>query len=405
MLPASRRVLASLTAALLLAACSADEVLSPLPTSSSATSASSTGSGGSSGGVGGGGGASTGGGGSGGAPFSPAPHTPFPELTFHGEPSFAHTKLVTITFPGYAHKDEVEAFGDFIVTSKWLLATGEEYGVNDGTHLAKVVLPDEAPAAIDDAGLVALIGDRITDGTLPAGSVADEVLYLIYLPGSTVLTDDGTLCTDFLGYHWEAQAGGQHIAYGVVGDCDGPISDTTSTAAHELIEAATDAVNGWYLDPAEDDPWILLSGLENADLCQELPNVQEGGFALQRSWSDVAAKAGASPCVPIPGDEIYYSVTASPAKVPVIEAGTSATFTLTGWSSAPFDPWELSIDDYPLYDFVPEATLSATSIGNGGKVILKLTVPAGTPSGQIGGVLVDSGPGYGRFWPVAVMVE
>jgi hypothetical protein len=413
MIDAPFRSLAALaTTALLLGACGSDDpqttTTSTTSTSSAATTTTTTGSGGTGGeGTGGGGvgGGSAGGGGSGGAAFSTAPHTPFPKLVFHGDAVMAHPKLVTITFPGYAHKAEVEAFGDYVVTSPWLSATGAEYGVSAGTHLAKVTLPDAAPAMLDDPGVIDLLTQRIADGTLPDGTVSDGVIYMLYVPGATVLEDDGTLCTDFVGYHWDAMASGKHIAYAVIGDCDGPLSDTTSTASHELIEAATDTLDSWYLDPAPDDPWVLFSGQENADLCQYLPNVVQDGVTLQRSWSDLAAQAGGDPCVPVPAGEPYFNVSASPATVPLVAAGSSVTFTLTGWSTAPMEAWSLSVDDTTLYDFVPTWELGAETINNGQTATLKLTVPAGTPSGQIGGVAAISGPGFGIYWPVTVMVK
>lgn len=368
-----------------------------MPSKSASTSSSSASSSASSGVAGGG--------------FQPAAHVPFPELAAHAASVLANVELVTVTFSGYAKVATVESFGDLVGTSSWLSAVGAEYGVGKGTHLAKVALPDAAPASIDDSGIQTLLYERIEDGTLPTSTQPNhDVLYMLYVPPETTLTatDGGVFCSDYVGYHDQTTIGGQHIAYAVIGDCMFADADITSTAAHEYIEAATDpSSDGFFLDPkSQYDPWLGLWGSEVADLCEELGEVTEGAIALQRSWSNAAAKmAVSSPCVPTPPGELFFDVTASPSSMPVVAPGGSATFTLTGWSAAEVPDWALAVAAAPSTDFQPGAQLAAKHLNNGVSTTLVLTLPPGTPSGSIGSVLIYSGDGLGRVWPVGVIAK
>jgi len=82
--------------------------------------------------------------------YKEAPHPPFPTIPDLGGPTFANPRLVTVTFPGYSRKDDVEAFGDWIDASEWLSTVGSDYGIQSATHPSKIVLSDPAPAQIID---------------------------------------------------------------------------------------------------------------------------------------------------------------------------------------------------------------------------------------------------------------
>jgi hypothetical protein len=70
----------------------------------------------------------------------------------------------------------------------------------------------------------------------------------------------------------------------------------------------------------------------------------------------------------------------------------------------PIAPWSLELVIWG--DFKLTAALSAKSIQNGETVTLDLTVPAGTPAGQQGNVLVysirDLAAGDYNSWPIVV---
>ena len=98
------------------------------------------------------------------------------------------------------------------------------------------------------------VAKRIADGTLPEGSVSDGVIYMLYVPGATVLEDDGTLCTDFVGYHWDAMANGAGLLAGA------PIAEIEVDIRDHEVFVAGAHVNQGYLDPADDKSTKSISG-------------------------------------------------------------------------------------------------------------------------------------------------
>jgi hypothetical protein len=340
--------------------------------------------------------------------YQMAAHPPFPQITMHSTPAFSAPQLVTITYDQFAFRDQVEQFGDFVLTSQWYGAVGKEYGVTGGVHLKKVRLPSAAPKSITDSAIVTLLKQLASAGTIPAPSAQnDQLVYLVYLPSTTKI-DDGTgaiLCADaYLGYHYaDALKGAGSFTYAVLPDCTGNLDDLTSTASHEIIEAATDPEDGWFLDVSGTDLWSGDNGEEVADLCEDDANVEESGWALQRSWSNQAALTGGSPCVPVPAGEVFNDVSVDPSAVPRISAGASTTFTLTGWSTAPMSDWSLLYAVSSGADFEPMVHFSSHTINNATQVMVTLTVPPGTVQGKLGSIDVYSGTDGGNFWPITLI--
>jgi hypothetical protein len=422
--PASYRNLTGLVASLAVAtaasACSSKPDASSSRSSSASTSAtsSSTSSSGASTGAGGSdAGTIDGGGGAGGSAFETAPHAAFPIIPSNGGPILAHPNIVTISFAGYPFESDVQAFGDWVVTSNWLAATGKDYGVSTGAHVMKVVLQGPAPAIASDADTAMLITNQIAANVLPDPSTLVDPLYVVYYPSGTAVQnfESGPGCdpsNTLGGYHWETAMGSTKIPYAVVPTCDSTdakaLTYVEASAGHEIIEAATDPFplsDPGYGLVSLTDPWGRSLGAEVADLCQFQSDVTEAGFTVPRVWSNSAAKAGTDPCVPPPATEtVYYNVSPSQTKVTSAAAGVKSTITLTGWSSMPIAPWGLQLVIWG--DFNLTASLSAKSIQNGEKVTLDLTVPAGTPAGKQGNVLVysvrDLASGDYNSWPIVV---
>lgn len=341
--------------------------------------------------------------------FVTAPHTPLPSLVKHTGAILDHVKLVTITPTDYAQTATVEAFGDAIVTSSWYTDAGAEYGVGAGTHDAKVhIAPYSTTQPLKDTDLDALIQQLIANNMVPRPpATGSEYLYMFYIPPNVPL--DASLM-GFYGYHTDATASGARFAYAIILDDGSGIDTTTSTAAHELIEAATDPYSppqdGYYADPPNDDPWYYILG-EIADLCNGEALIKSGTYAVQRTWSNAAIAAGKSPCVPYDPDDIWMDVSAEPAKMPHVAAGGTATFTLTGWSTSQVADWSLDTytADYSDLDTTQtKPQLSATTINNGQTVTLTLYVPANASSGQTGVVYVLSGHQL-RPWAVGYIVQ
>jgi hypothetical protein len=345
-----------------------------------------------------------------------APHTGLPQLAGHSDNIISNMQLVTISYSGNPYAATINQFGDFIVTSDWLAQVGTEYGVMPGTHLMDVSITTPAPCAITDTQIESTLQGWFADGTLPAPQVqTGQVLYEIWFPQSTVVTENrlglGQLCQNYVGYHHQGTYNGLIYSYAVIADCGGGVTAATEVASHELIEAATDPYDppydGFYIDPAVPDPWALDRLDEDADLCQSEPYIQDAGFTLTRAWSNQAARQGTgSPCVPDQGDP-YYNVSANPPEIIQAPAGSTVTFNLEGWSTVPVADWTLSTTAASASAFKPAAlfpTLTTSTMNNYRTAQLTLTVPANASSGQIGGVLVQSGTN-GHFWPVGVQAQ
>jgi hypothetical protein len=374
------------------------------------------------------------------AGFTEAPHDPLPVLPNNHGPILAAPKLVTIMFAGDNDSATMAGFGNWIVGSNWLMAVGHDYGVGSGTHVAHVVLPGPVPAMMTDLDTQALLETNLGNGTLPsaagpdagasgAGDAGDgDYLYMVIYPSSTqtgsFLAGPST-CTyeggsSFIGgYHWETQSGAYHVPYAVIPTCSsGTIvegtSDLEASASHEFIEAATDPfpyTNPGYGITDQADPWVYTAG-EVADLCEGL-TTQEAGFTAQRVWSNSvamedngvdASAGGGSPCVPATS-EPFYDVSPSPSQAQNVAAGSSVTFTLTGFSTGPVSAWGLSTFPGPS-SFTPTAMLGATTIDNGQTTTLLVGVPSGTPSNSYASLFVTSSrsPTDFTYWPIAITV-
>ncbi len=342
-----------------------------------------------------------------GSGFPTAAHTPYPQAIPHGGKILPHLQLVTITYSDYKYGAMVQAFGDDIVQSTWYATVGAEYGVGAATHADKVVL-GTSPPSITNTAILALIQQKIGDKTLPQPMSEDnQYVYMIYIPSTVALGAD--LQGEY-GHHGAAKFNGFDYAYAVILDDDSGLGTTTSTAAHELVEAATDPydppIDGYYVDPPLPDPWYLIAG-EVADLCDGESLIKSGTWTVQRIYSNAAAAAGEAPCIPHDPDGNWSSVSADPAAMPTIPAGGSATFTLTGWSLGALPDWTLQsyTGDYSdLSESDMSPTFSAMTINNGGTVTLTLHAPANATSGELGGIYVLSGAAQ-RPWPVGFIVK
>ena len=314
----------------------------------------------------------------------------------HGQPPLSQLQLVTVTFAGYPFQDFVESFGDFVVTSQWLAAVTQDFGPITAAHLAKVKLP--ASAFNSDLGSVVL---NNIGGALPYPADPTGLVYLFYQPSP---------CTTAGGYHSTVTFNGSPVAYAVALNC-GDGKSAEAVASHEIAEVLSDPYfQGEFFDPTS-APWVGEVG----DICNESPWWIEGGFRFLAIWSNTAAAAGGSPCVPYPADHPYYNVSPSPSAPQIVPAGGSATFTLTGWSTATVSPWTVTVsaDSYATQSFDTTPSLTATTLNDGTTTQLTLHVPAGTPSGGSATVrvhsllsdVVDGGRGFSDDWSHQIIVQ
>lgn len=349
--------------------------------------------------------------------LAPPAQEPYPQVVPNSGTVFANPHLVTITFPGDGMQTMEEGFGDFVIGSNWYKAVGADYGIKAATH-SKYHFAT-APSPFNEPNVLAAIKSS-TDAALPKASATEkELIYLIYVPHGVKFTDAqgmDAVCgqSGADGYHSYDTLGTTNFSYAIIGDCskNGDINFITSTSAHEIIEAATAPITnnstpGWMLVTDNSSHWIGMQYDEVGDLCQLDANITEGTWQLQRIWSNSAAKAGASPCVPIPAGEVYYDVAVSPASPLTVPAGGTATYTLGGWSTAPMADWDLSGVICDSADFDPNPMFIPATIGDQKLATVTLSVPTNATSGQIGCTMVFSGPAASaqNYWPVSVIVQ
>ncbi|HET7502759.1 MAG TPA: hypothetical protein VFK02_17175 [Kofleriaceae bacterium] len=342
-------------------------------------------------------------------PFETAPHAAMPRIFEHGNVVLSRVELVTLTYDDYADRAQVEAFGDAVVDSTWFKSVGLEYNLVGGVHLKKVAL-GPAPTSLTRIDLEAVIRNALLDHLAPPPSpIGNQLLYLLYVPPSVALGPD---LAGIHGYHDILMLDHVEVPYAVVLDDGSGIATTTTTAGHELIDAATNPYappsDGYYADLPKTDPWSLVSG-EIADLCEgESPvYLDVGGFAVPRVYSNRAASAGAPPCGPrMPGDT-WTDVTAEPARMQVVKRGFSVTFELTGWSTEAVPAWQLrtrAADFSMLTQEQMHPELSSNMINNGETVTLTLYAPRDATYGVAAGVYILSGPDA-HPWAVGFFVQ
>jgi len=263
-----------------------------------------------------------------------------PQVQNNGGVVLTSPEIVTITWPGEANAAALEAFGDDIGRGPYWAATTKEYGVGPATSgpANHVRLAEQPIAQWSDSALAAWLADHATNYAkygLPAPT--PQTIYTLYLSTSTSLTVSGTDgCQQGVGgYHETFVLGGAQIPYAVVLQCRGAqLNDATSSASHELIEAATDpqATNSpayiyfdgdhlawdvfqqfqdevgdaceFYFGPTGSFYMQPFSVVEEADAGADggdaglVPDAGTVSYNVQRTWSNLAAAAGHNPCVP-----------------------------------------------------------------------------------------------------------
>lgn len=340
------------------------------------------------------------------AGFAPAPHAPLPVVFPHTGTVLSAMQLVTITYAGYGAASDVVAFGDALVASSWYKAAGAEYGVSPATHRQQAVLaaPQEA---LDRDHIEAQITDLITTGGVPAPDpAANQLLYLLYVPHSLA----GPGLAGVGGYHDMLTFEGVRFPIAVVIDDGTGLTTITRQAAHQVIDAATNPYlpphDGYYADPPRTDPWSLLRR-EIADLCEGDDDVIEGQFAYPRVYSNTAAAASMTPCIPVRPGDVYYDVSAEPSQIQTIPPGGSFQFQLTGWSTSPLSSWKVRVrvpasSMLSLNQMRPE--FSSDMINNGDMVTLTLHAPPDAVPGTTGSLELLSG-GNEHLWAVGFVVR
>ncbi|HXJ23613.1 MAG TPA: hypothetical protein VMT03_25580 [Polyangia bacterium] len=368
------------------------------------------------------------------AAFQPAPHPALPQVADLGGTVIASPRVQPVVFAADTSAQATTTFLSQMAQSSYWQAATAEYGVGTLEVLPAITLSSQPPATITDQLIQSTISDN-TSGSNPAWGPADpSTIYLMVLPSGTIgsLPDGSTCCHDFGGYHGQAPVDTSNVPYAVSCSCAGAVAgqgltslqQRTMAISHELIEASTDPFPG--SNPAyagtenADLIWTVITGGEVADMCAFNPDLvytlPGTSYAVQRSWSNLAAKATTNPCVPAPSGPYFNSfpaltsITVSaggmtfPTQGLVIPLGQSKTVDVTLFSTAPIGDW--TVNAYTLEEVLGETNTNlALSLDKGAGTngdVLHLTLAPKSANASLGGegfVLISQygQPGSAQF--------
>lgn len=147
---------------------------------------------------------------------------------------------------------------------------GTKQHIVRGSYLGQVqITPANTKKSITNDEVVAEVKGQIAAGVLPVQDA--NTLYMIYFPADVSITLDGmTSCVHFGAYHFASKTRRikpDNIFYSVEPDCGYSFNTITFIAAHEFVEAVTDAIPTPGTNPAYPQAWNTAGGYEVADLC------------------------------------------------------------------------------------------------------------------------------------------
>lgn len=301
-----------------------------------------------------------------------------------------------ISYDDDQQQGDVDAFTQEIAASSYWAATTSEYGVGPLT-VGPAVHRGGSPGSISEDQLLNDLAANTGPGK-PWGPLDRSTIYTFLIPGNTSFTDSqgGSCCSWYGGFHNEATIQNEGIVYSIICECQG-LDDTTITISHELIEAATDpyvnSAPAYEMPDQEHAAWTLLTSGEVGDMCEyEMDAYFTPGdmsYAVQRTWSNAAAKAGHDPCVPA-ANEPY--VAAAPvvkdtlsldwyglpfqAKGVKIPVGGQATIDVDLFSDRSAPAWSLRAWDYNeiVTGSAPNLQLSLDQDSGSNGDVRKLTI-------------------------------
>lgn len=341
----------------------------------------------------------------------PAVPAGMPQVITSGGPILAAPVLQSITFPNYDLTTWVDDFVSKVGGGAYWQVTTSEYGVGPATAVAPVHLSYVSPANIDDSQVQTWLGAEIQSNSrmMHPGPGA---LYVVFYPSSTNVTFNGLQsCFTMGAYHNSFVLNGAPVSYAVVPECSlsgkTPLQTTTAAASHEIVEAATDplpltattAFGG--LDRAHQYMQVVMGGGEVGDLCAPWPSSffvpSSLPYVVQRTWSNLAARAGHDPCQPaLPGEVFFNAVPDVPDDVQVIDqgqsyptkgvriaAGTTRTVDVHLYSDDDIGTWTVDVKNIPRSASYLSFTWDKT-IGQNGDT-LHLTIHAQATNPDYGG--------------------
>jgi hypothetical protein len=346
-----------------------------------------------------------------------------PRIEHDGGPFLRHPTVVTVTFAGDdpAVVARLETFGTHFVQSATWRDTAGGYCDDAGTCVGMgragraVRLPHRWPAAVRDADVEAVLLRARADGALR--DLAAESIVIAYLPPGVALSD--AFYPRYCGggpraYHRLLGRGPAAVPYAVVPRCGGE-RDATGVASHEILEAATNPDPdrpGFRVSPDRRYGAFTAAGPEPVDVCRLVTEdthwATDGGFAMQRGWSNSAAAAGRHPCASSADDRPYIALVPSAPAVRLAEDGATAVLELTAAADRDVGPWPVAVVDLAGHHdgtrYV-EAEIDRRAVRAGETARLTLRRVRRHPDGAVVVGLRSTLDGRTHLWPLAVSMR
>ena len=251
--------------------------------------------------------------------------------------------------------------------------------------------PPGTTVCLTDAQVQSELNAQMAAGHLPPSD--ENALYMTYFPPHTFIAGAGSgscISGGFCGYHSTWKDSTREFYYGVLPDhgpgsgCDtgcgsnAPFDNLTSTSAHELCEAITDAEVGivpnssnvglgWYND---------LNG-EIGDMCHSTSVV--AGFTVQDIFSNLvyATGPGASACVSSRTAADDFSVSLASNKKKISGGGSIAVPITTTVTAGSPGTLTLSVSGLPAHVL---GVLDHPTVAAGSGAVLTLTADSSAPA-------------------------
>jgi hypothetical protein len=300
----------------------------------------------------------------------------FPTIENQGGPVLGHPRLVTVTWASDPQAPTLEAFDQALGASSYWKTVMGEYAIGPIQNVA-VTIAAAPPAQWADTDIDAWVKQQAQSSTSGWPAPDGETAYIVYLPATVQLTSMGqAACQAYAGYHTDLGTN-PDIAYALVpeacyqGTGYSLVDNATSSAAHEIVESATDPFSNqspaWLGFDKDHLAWELWTEWQDeiADACEfsNYTYFKEGSdlpYLVARIWSNASAQAGHDPCLPLVAGA-YFDVAPQGLQDVGVQAVaadgmTVQGFTSKGWRISPGQSATVSVG------FFSDAPRSAWSV-------------------------------------------
>lgn len=344
-----------------------------------------------------------------------------PRIAYRGGPILRNPRIVTVTWKSDdpALVARLERFGEAVTRTAWWRTVVDSYCVKpddcigEGRRGVPAHLDGALPAEASDGDIEAILLREIEAGRISAPA---DALLVVYLPKGVGFHDAVVrYCAGGArALHGRLRAAKTQPAFAVVPRCSDE-AELTAAASHEILEATTNpdpAARGFAFDQGTASLGFTAAGVEPVDPCglitRDRHRTTEGGFTLQRAWSNRAASLGRDPCVPSRPEAPYFVLVPKEPAVRLAKEGDQATLVVEAASDRPLPSWTASVVDLTGErdgEHYVDVAIDRTTITAGEAAKVTITLRRLHPRKMsIVGIVSTSGSDS-HVWPVPVVMR